>query len=70
MRERLEYWIVWFCVKAIGQLPRPLARANGIALGLLVYLLHGRLRRVGMRNLALAMYPGLVIPSPAPSVAP
>ena len=54
MRERLEYWIVWFCVKAIGQLPRPLARAIGIALGLLVYLLHGRLRRVGMRNLALA----------------
>ena len=24
----------------------------------------------GMRNLALAMYPDLVIPSPAPSVAP
>ncbi len=54
MRERLEYWIVWFCLKTIGLLPRPLARAKGITLGLLVYLLHGRLRRVGMRNLSLA----------------
>ena len=54
MRERLEYWIVWLWVKAVGLLPRPLARAKGVALGLLVYLIHGRLRRVGMRNLALA----------------
>jgi Kdo2-lipid IVA lauroyltransferase/acyltransferase len=54
VRERLEYWIVWLSVKTIGLLPRPLARAKGIALGLIVYLLHGRLRRVGMRNLALA----------------
>jgi KDO2-lipid IV(A) lauroyltransferase len=54
VRERLEYWIVWFFVKAIGVLPRPLARAKGISLGLLVYLLFGRLRRVGMRNLAMA----------------
>lgn len=54
MRERLEYWLVWLCLKTIGNLPRPLARASGITLGLLVYLLHGRLRQVGMRNLALA----------------
>jgi KDO2-lipid IV(A) lauroyltransferase len=54
VRERLEYWIVWLWVKAVGLLPRPLARAKGIALGLIVYLLHGRLRHVGMRNLALA----------------
>ena len=54
MRERLEYWIVWLWVKTIGLLPRPLARAKGIVLGLIVYLLFGRLRRVGMRNLALA----------------
>ncbi|MFY9559794.1 MAG: lysophospholipid acyltransferase family protein [Terriglobales bacterium] len=54
MRERLEYWIVWLWVKTVGLLPRPLARAQGITLGLIVYLLHGRLRRVGMRNLALA----------------
>jgi Kdo2-lipid IVA lauroyltransferase/acyltransferase len=54
VRERLEYWIVWFCLKTIGMLPRPLARAKGITLGLLIYFLHGRLRRVGMRNLSLA----------------
>lgn len=54
MRQRLEYWIVWLWVKGLGLLPRPLARAKGIALGLLVYLLHGRLRRVGLRNLQLA----------------
>ena len=54
MRERLEYWVVWLWVKTVGLLPRPLARATGIVLGLIVYLLHGRLRQVGMRNLALA----------------
>lgn len=54
MRHRLEYAIVWCWVKGVGLLPRPLARAKGISLALLVYLLHGRLRRVGMRNLELA----------------
>jgi KDO2-lipid IV(A) lauroyltransferase len=54
VRQRLEYWIVWLWVKSVGLLPRPLARAKGITLGLIVYLVHGRLRRVGMRNLALA----------------
>jgi Kdo2-lipid IVA lauroyltransferase/acyltransferase len=56
VRHRLEYAIVWVGVKGIGLLPRPLARAKGIALGLLVYLVHRRLRRVGMRNLQMA-YP-------------
>jgi KDO2-lipid IV(A) lauroyltransferase len=54
VRHRLEYAIVWLWVKTVGLLPRPLARAKGIALGLMVYVLHRRLRRVGMRNLALA----------------
>ena len=54
MRHRLEYAIVWLWFKTVGLLPRPLARAKGIALGLMVYLIHGRLRRVGTRNLALA----------------
>jgi Kdo2-lipid IVA lauroyltransferase/acyltransferase len=54
VRHRLEFALVWFWVKTVGLLPRPLARAKGICLGLLVYLLHRRLRRVGMRNLALA----------------
>ena len=48
MRHRLEYAIVWFFIKVVGLLPRPLARAKGITLALVVYLLHGKLRRVGM----------------------
>ncbi len=54
MRQRLEYAAAWPFIKILGILPRRLARAFGISLGWTVYLLHGRLRRVGMRNLALA----------------
>lgn len=54
MRQRLEYAAAWPFIKILGILPRPLARGFGISLGWTVYLLHGRLRRVGMRNLALA----------------
>ncbi len=54
MRQRLEYALAWILIKLIGSLPRPLARAAGITLAYIVYLLHVRLRRVGMRNLALA----------------
>src|ERR1700732_216347 len=55
MRQRLEYALVWLIVKTIGVLPRPLARAAGIALAWTVYVLHVRLRSVGMRNLELAL---------------
>jgi len=54
LRERLEYALICPFIKGIGLLPRPVARAIGITLGLTVYALHGRLRRVGLRNLALA----------------
>jgi Kdo2-lipid IVA lauroyltransferase/acyltransferase len=54
LRERLEYALVWPWVKFLGMLPRPLARAIGIAFGLTIYFVHGRLRRVGLRNLAFA----------------
>ena len=54
MRQKLEYAPVWLMVKALGALPRPLARAAGISLAWLVHLLHIRLRHVGMRNLAMA----------------
>jgi len=54
MRQRLEYAIAWLLIKCIGALPRPLARFSAITLAWIVYLLHVRLRRVGMRNLALA----------------
>lgn len=54
MRHRLEYALAWCVVKTIGALPRSLARLVGVTLGQLIYLLHGKLRRVGMRNLAIA----------------
>jgi KDO2-lipid IV(A) lauroyltransferase len=54
LRERLEYALVWPWIKILGLLPRPLARAIGITLGLTVYSFHGRLRRTGLRNLTLA----------------
>jgi len=58
VRERLEYALIWPAIKLMGALPRPIARAIGIALGLLVYRVHRRLREVGVRNLTLA-FPGL-----------
>src|SRR5580698_10285291 len=54
VRERIEFALVWPWIKILGLLPRPIARAIGITLGLTVYAVHGRLRRVGLRNLALA----------------
>jgi len=54
MRQRLQYALAWILIKLIGALPRPLARATGIALAGSVYLLHRRLRRVGRINLKLA----------------
>lgn len=54
MRQRLEYALAWLIAKFIGALPRTLARTAAISLSWTVYLLHVRLRRVGMRNLALA----------------
>ena len=54
MRQRLEYALAWPFIKIRSLLPRPLSRAKAISFAWMVYLLHGRLRRVGMRNLALA----------------
>ena len=54
MGNRLQYWAVALVVRLVGALPRPLAHGAGILIGELVYLLHPRLRRVGLRNLQLA----------------
>jgi Kdo2-lipid IVA lauroyltransferase/acyltransferase len=54
MRFRLEYALAWCVVKTIGALPRSLARLVGVALAQFIRVLHGKLRRVGMRNLQLA----------------
>ncbi len=53
MRYRLEYAPVWLIMQLLRRLPRPAARAAGIAMGMLVYFLYPRLRRVGIRNLEL-----------------
>lgn len=54
LRYRLEYALAWGLLKIVGALPRPLARAAGISIAWMIYALHRKLRRVGMRNLELA----------------
>jgi KDO2-lipid IV(A) lauroyltransferase len=54
MRENLEYWLVVAVARALGALPRGLARALAGCLAFAVYWSFGRLRHVGWRNLALA----------------
>ncbi|HYN15822.1 MAG TPA: lysophospholipid acyltransferase family protein [Terriglobales bacterium] len=54
MRHRLEFAPVWLLVRMLALLPASGARAVGIVLARTVYLLHGRLRRMGIRNLQLA----------------
>ncbi len=53
MRRKLEYAAAWPFIKILGVMPRPLSRAFAIGLAQVVYLLHFRLRQVGMRNLAM-----------------
>ena len=55
MRHRLEYALVWPVIKGLGLLPRPLARFVAFLLAGAVYHLHPRLRRVGLRNLEIAL---------------
>ena len=54
MRESLEFAVVWTLVKLLGAVPRRWARAVGAGIGALAYRLLGRLRKVGLTNLALA----------------
>jgi KDO2-lipid IV(A) lauroyltransferase len=58
IRQRLEYWLVRVVAGLLGFMPRTLARAVSGALAFLTYALMVRLRRVGQRNLQLAL-PGL-----------
>jgi KDO2-lipid IV(A) lauroyltransferase len=55
MRENLEYWLVMAVARPLGWLPRGLARLIGNLLAWSVYRISGRLRRVGERNLELAL---------------
>jgi len=54
MRRKLEYAAAWPFIKILGTLPRSLSRALAIGIAQVVYLLHFRLRHVGMRNLEMA----------------
>jgi KDO2-lipid IV(A) lauroyltransferase len=56
MRQRLEFFLVFVLVRGLGLLPRRWARAAGASLGALAFLITGRLRRTGDRNLEIA-YP-------------
>jgi Kdo2-lipid IVA lauroyltransferase/acyltransferase len=53
MRRKLEYAAAWPFIKILGLMPRPFSRAFAIAVAQVVYLLHFRLRQVGMRNLEM-----------------
>jgi len=53
MRRKLEFAAAWPFIKILGLMPRPLSRAFAIGIGQVVYLLHFRLRQVGMRNLTM-----------------
>lgn len=54
LRYKLEYFPVWLMARCVGVLPRPLARGFCQAVAMLMYVAHRRLRKVGLRNLALA----------------
>ncbi|MGA2634422.1 MAG: lysophospholipid acyltransferase family protein [Terracidiphilus sp.] len=55
MHENLEYWLVVPVARGLGRLPRGLARRLAGVLAFAVYWVHIRLRRVGERNLELAL---------------
>ncbi|HMG85321.1 MAG TPA: lysophospholipid acyltransferase family protein [Terracidiphilus sp.] len=55
MQQTLEYWLVVAVARALGAMPRWLARLLAGVLAWAVFHSMGRLRRVGERNLSLAL---------------
>jgi Kdo2-lipid IVA lauroyltransferase/acyltransferase len=55
MREKIEYWLVLALVGVLGRMPRPVARRVADGIAWFTYRAFGRLRRVGERNLAMAL---------------
>ena len=55
MRKKIEFWFVLAVARTLGWMPRGLARLAAGALTWGVYRALGRLRRVGLRNLELAL---------------
>ncbi len=54
LRQALEFSLAWLFIHVLRSLPRRMARACGAAIAAIGYVSHGRLRRVGRRNLELA----------------
>lgn len=55
MQEKIEYWLVVSAAHVLGYLPRSVARGIAGGIAWVAYSLLGRLRRVGERNLAMAL---------------
>jgi KDO2-lipid IV(A) lauroyltransferase len=55
MQERFEFWLVMVVARTLGWMPRGLARCFANGLSWSIYRSLRRLRRVGRRNLELAM---------------
>jgi KDO2-lipid IV(A) lauroyltransferase len=55
VRNWVEFVPAWLLLKSLGALPRPVAISIGRLIAEIAYYLHGRLRRTGSQNLALAM---------------
>ncbi|HEY1985676.1 MAG TPA: lysophospholipid acyltransferase family protein [Terracidiphilus sp.] len=55
MHQRIEYWLVLAVARTLGRLPRGLARLLVRILTFSLYLALDRLRRVGARNLEMAL---------------
>lgn len=55
LRNWLEFLPAWLLLKSLGLLPRRTAVFTGKLIARVAYRLHGRLQRVGHRNLQLAM---------------
>jgi Kdo2-lipid IVA lauroyltransferase/acyltransferase len=54
MREWLEYAAAWIGLKALGLMPRPVARFIGASFARIAYAVRTPLRRAAMQNLKLA----------------
>jgi len=55
MRENLEYGLVVTIARCLGRLPRGIARLLAWVLAIKTFWIFGRLRRVGLRNLEMAL---------------
>lgn len=54
MKERLQFALVWFLLKFVGILPRPLARAFTVGVVRILFALLPKLRKTALFNLRLA----------------